>query len=251
MAITRLNSASSLFEGSASAEVVQILTGGATRSTVKAAAGNDTITLLSSRAETALYVDANAGADFLAFSGNTTLASTTLIGGAGGDTIRIDGNFTVGEIKAGDGNDILDASDLAGNANLGGFGNISGTSINMGAGSDTLAISGTVGFTGVSMAMGAGADTVDLIGQGNFSATTILGGGGNDDVLVSGSVLGDNLINLDSSVNGGGADTIRIQNAVDIVGVQSSTIKGKGGQGKSLFLVNLAHPLALKAMVLT
>ena len=49
-------------------------------------------------------------------------------------------------------------------------------------------------------------------------------------MLVSGSVLGDSLINLDSSVNGGGADTIRIQNAVDIVGVQSSTIKGKGGQ---------------------
>ena len=87
MAITTLNSASSLFEGTDSAEIVRIDSGGATNSTVKAAGGNDSIFLLSAQANaTALYVDANAGADEITLSGDT-VDESTIIGGAGGDTI--------------------------------------------------------------------------------------------------------------------------------------------------------------------
>ena len=110
MAITTLNSASSLFEGSDSAEIINVNSGAGSRSTVNAAGGNDTIQLLGpTNNATALYVDANANADFISFTG--TYVDTTLIGGAGSDTYKLSrGHDVVRGFEVGV--DIIQAPDI-------------------------------------------------------------------------------------------------------------------------------------------
>lgn len=230
MAITTINSASSLYEGSSSAETIRIESGAATNTTVNAAGGNDSISFVSAAngaSQTALYVDANAGADEITVSGgNLYLASSTILGGAGGDTIKLDGaalDYQLSEIKAGDGSDVVSGNIVE----------ISGTTINLGAGADTLVLSGGAAFTSVLVQGGSGADEIEVKGQGangDLSATTVLGGGGADLIVISGQLGAGSLVNGDSTVNGGGVDTINITVGSDDVALAASaTIKGKGG----------------------
>ena len=229
MAITTINSASSLYEGSSAAEVVQIESGAASFTTVNAAGGNDSITFLSAgnaATQTSLNIDANAGADEITISGQSlSLFSSTVIGGAGGDTIILTGaamNYVLGDIKAGDGSDLVD---------IGGV-DFSGSTFNLGAGADTLFFSGNGnGLSGVEIAGGSGADEITLSGKVDLTASTILGGGGADAIVLSGEAGAGSLINGDSTVNGGGADTITLAVGLDgsVALGASATIKGKGG----------------------
>lgn len=229
MSFTTINSAGSLFEGSDSAEKVAIESGSLTRTTIEASGGEDTIQIeLSGGAGgTAAYIDLNAGADFaLLNDSGGIIAETTILGGAGADTIQMtsmDG-FEDGQVKAGDGSDqvLLDGSVF------------SGTDLILGAGADTLIFTGVDGevgnLTGSSILGGAGTDDIIINGDASMSATTIFGGGGADYINISGALLDGGVLNGDSTVNGGGADTIIFSGVAGDASVgDSATVRGKGG----------------------
>ena len=237
MAITTINSASSLYEGSSAADDIQIESGAASFTTVNAAGGNDTVAFVAGSSNngastTALSVDLNAGADEINLEGalgNGGNFDATIVGGAGGDTITFSGlDFVNGSVVGGDGNDLL-SLDIAA---------ISGTTVNLGAGVDTLLLSGAEGgVTALDIRGGSGADEITIAGDGvdgDISATTLYGGGGADLITISGEAGAGSFINGDSTVNGGGADTITINGAQAgeagmVISGADVTIKGKGG----------------------
>ena len=136
--------------------------------------------------------------------------------GAGGDTIALDAEFG-GSLKLGDGNDIFNLS--AGAIDT----------VEAGGGADKIMVSaGIISGTATSIKLGAGTDTLSMSSNFHLVSAQIFGGGGADSIVLSGaSVEADGiLINLDSTVNGGGADTLLINAFTG----GSATVKGKGGK---------------------
>ena len=81
MAITTINSASSLYEGSSAADDIQIESGAASYTTVKAAGGNDTVgswqAVPTTVQDHGTFVDLNAGADEITLDGNGVVETLT------------------------------------------------------------------------------------------------------------------------------------------------------------------------------
>ena len=121
-------------------------------------------------------------------------------------------------VKAGDGNDTL----------IFGSGDYQSSQILLGGGADSIVIGNnteTVSGSDAKLGLGAGADTLTL-DVNDFNSATIIGGGGADSITISGMGTESSvLINLDSTVNGGGGDTLELSDAIG----EDSTIKGKGG----------------------
>lgn len=215
---TVIRSAGSLFEGDSSAELITIESGGIARTTVEGAGGSDTISILVSGdgAVTSTRLVGQGGGDLITLSG-ADIDDGFLLGGAGSDTIQDLGLGALDntEVKAGDGSDFIFFS---GEGNLSG-----GTTIAGGSGADSITLS-VAGITGSTIDAGSGLDTI-TVGSGTLlSAASIFGGGGNDNVFLSGVMGRDTEVNGDSTVNGGGNDTITIGE----MGA-ATTVQGKGG----------------------
>jgi hypothetical protein len=217
-----IKSAGLVTTGTTGADLIVMEAAAGQKSTVLGLAGKDTIQAQAGLATaTSLLIDGAADADSLTISGATTiLSSSTIKGGAGGDTISITvSGLNASIMNAGDGNDLVT---LSGGVN----GKFSGASITLGAGKDSITVNSGQAFNNATLAAGSGADSIVLSVDETRSAQ-IFGGGGADVITISaGSNSTGLLINGDSTINGGGADTISI-NVLD-----DATIKGKGGKDR-------------------
>jgi hypothetical protein len=178
---------------------------------------------------------AGAGGDTINLNAGNTLNSLSL--GAGSDVIALSGALTVsskGTIQGGAGADII--SGAADNV-------LSGASVLMGAGKDTVKFSATLNsglivggggadvldidsidaFSGATVKGGAGADTIDL--AGGLTAGTINLGNGSDNLTISASTI----TTTGAILGGGGADIIS-GNTDSYVNVSGLTIGGGAGK---------------------
>ena len=96
----------------------------------------------------------------------------------------------------------------------------------LGGGDDSVSMTtGTV--KAATIGAGSGADTITITSAAAFQSSTFYGGGGADSVTLNDVLVGaSNVVNLDSTANGGGADTLKL---TTIAGA-NNTIKGKGGK---------------------
>ena len=205
--------------GTTGADLFSIVSGAETATTVLGLAGNDTIEAISFNTGTAVSINAAGGADTISLSGNGgvgNLNSSTIQGGAGADVINITGfTLTGSTVFGGDGDDTVTLSAF----------NNAGGSITLGGGSDSVTLA-TGTFNSSTVALGAGSDTLNWAFSGGLASAQVIGGGGADSITLSGNISGLNLsVNGDSSVNGGGNDTIIIRNVMS----GATTIRGKGG----------------------
>ena len=214
-----INSAGLETTGTTGDDLFVIQSGAAKGTTINGLAGVDTIRASAGLSTaTSMDLDAAGGADVIFFSGGEFSAST-ILGGAGGDSLTFTGTIaSESVVKAGDGNDTLTF----------GSGDYQSSQILLGDGADSIVIGNnteTVSGSDAKLGLGAGADTLTL-DVNDFNSATIFGGGGADSITISGMGTESSvLINLDSTVNGGGGDTLNLSDAIG----EDSTIKGKGG----------------------
>ncbi len=159
--------------------------------TVRAGGGDDTIS--STQRGRLRLVDAGAGNDSITVQNQSTdfIEATTLLGGDGDDTILLE---RAGILDGGEGNDHLTANlDFASQTVIGGNGDdlidavpslLSartdlGTSINAGAGNDTVVLDNNRMMT---IDAGNGDDQIHV--SNNYYRVTILGGSGEDNIVV-------------------------------------------------------------------
>jgi len=183
-------------------------------STINGLAGADSVQINDDVASAKnVSINLAGGADVLTASG-TDFSSSEILMGAGGDSIQaMDAQFG-GTLKLGDGNDSLTMT--AGELD----------SVYGGNGADLIIGSATISGSAALIALGAGSDTLTLTDDFHLLSAEIIGGGGADSVSLSGINDADGIsINLDSSVNGGGADTLSFKATA-----ASASIKGKGGK---------------------
>jgi len=216
MATFLVRSSGLVTDGASNDDFFQVNSGGLSAATINGGAGADTIQINDDVASARdASFDFGGGADVFTASGADFASSTILLGAGGDKVISHDSHFNT-ELKAGDGNDTITLSAGEIKTLLGGNGadQIIGSAM----------ISGSAGKIG----LGAGADTLAFSANFNLVSAQVFGGGGNDSIILSGSVLDSDgiLINLDSTTNGGGADTL----TVDLFSGASATIKGKGGK---------------------
>ena len=112
----------------------------------------------------------------------------------------------------------------------------------LGGGDDSVSMTtGTV--KAATIGAGSGADTITITSAAAFQSSTFYGGGGADSVTLNDVLVGaSNVVNLDSTANGGGADTLKLTTIVE----SNNTIKGKGGKDADLQQKS-ALPRVLKA----
>jgi hypothetical protein len=208
--------------GSTNAELFEVQSPGANQATILGLAGNDTISITAGAA-TAQKVSFDAGGDKDKISLSAgTYGGGLMKAGAGADAFTSQSTiFSATSLLGGDGNDTI-TYDL---------GSISKSNINAGAGADLVTITASTGLSGTTFGLGAGNDTLNITlgaGDGGIQSANIFGGGGNDLILITGVIdhTKGTLINGDSTVDGGGNDTITFDGG-QFSGV---TVKGKGGK---------------------
>jgi hypothetical protein len=211
-----INSPGLITTGTTGADYFQVNSGGLGGATIQGLAGNDTVQATGGGAASAAFnISLAGGADLVTASSIGSNGVGSLLGGAGADTINISGASFFSQLNGGDGNDRL---------NLGSALNISGGSLNVGAGADVISAN-TGAFNSSTVGLGAGNDTLRLSG-GIWTKATVAGGGGNDSIVFSGVELSTGLLvkagvgtdfvralALDSGASvkgGGGADTITL-----------------------------------------
>ena len=221
--------------GTEGADDIRFITGAnvtGNASTINGLGGSDTIQTFSgfqtysgaSYGAGAIF-NAGGGADSvsLSVSGGSTSANNVVVnGGAGRDTITFVANAAgalVGDVKGGDGGDLI----TLGTAVYSGVGG--------GAGLDTVELSGATLATGKSIALGAGTDVISGLADDLVIVTGagIYGGGGADTITINnfGSANGGHsgaFINGDTTSDGGAADVITVSAAYS-----GTIIRGKGG----------------------
>ena len=178
-------------------------------------------------------VDASALTTGATITGSS--AANTIIGGAGNDTI--DGGGGADVINAGGGDDTV-------------IYHGSETSIDGGAGSDTLVLNAGAGVTAVNFAVAAGVDqtagdSVSIVNFENLNAgamTTALNvtGSSSANTITTGS--GDDVIH-----GGGGADIIDAGSGNDSVDYWGSEISIDGGAGSNTLVMRAAGTIDLTA----
>ena len=215
MAAFTVKSAGLTTTGTTGADLFTVSSAAIAKSTILGLAGADTIDMAAGvSTATSLLVDVAGDKDVVTVSGGV-LSASTLKGGAGADSLVVTLTaFNASNLNGGDGNDTITFS---------GGGAFSASTLTLGGGIDDLVFSAT-NFTKSTIAAGSGADTVD-VGFGVGSSSTVFGGGGADSITVSANGGGGLLINGDSTINGGGADTITFEGTLS-----SSTINAKGGK---------------------
>ena len=218
-----INSSGLVTTGTTGADLFQVESGGVGGSTLKGLAGADTITV-NDGASTATSVsfDLAGDKDKLALSGGSYAGGTVQLGAGADQFSGVGVSFSASTLKLGGGNDTLTLAALTGNTFA-----AAGAKLLAGGGDDSITFSQPSGgsLSSLEIGLGAGADTLSLQHSGGLSSANIYGGGGADSIVVSGIVSGAGfLLNGDSTVNGGGADTITFD-----VSVTASTVKGKGG----------------------
>jgi hypothetical protein len=215
MASYLVRSAGLTTDGTTGADFFQVNSGALSSSTINGLAGADSLQLADDVASaTNVKIDLGGDKDILTASG-TDFQSSTILLGAGGDIIvGHDAQFG-GTVKAGAGNDTITLSAGVVDTMLGG------------AGADSIIASALISGNKSLIGLGAGQDTLEIqVGESQLSAASIFGGGGNDSIVLSAeTAMGGLQINLDSTVNGGGADTLMIAFTGG-----SAVIKGKGGK---------------------
>ena len=185
-------------------------------------AGADTITV-NDGASTATSVsfDLAGDKDKLALSGGSYAGGTIQLGAGADQFSGVGVSFSASTLKLGGGNDTLTLAGLTGNTFA-----AAGAKLLAGGGDDSVTFSQPSGgsLSSLEIGLGAGADTLSLQHSGGLSSRH-LRWRRRDSIVVSGIVSGAGfLLNGDSTVNGGGADTITFD-----VSITASTVKGKGG----------------------
>jgi hypothetical protein len=212
-----VTSAGLVTTGTSGADLIVVNTGGFNQSTILGLTGSDTINVVGYATSTSIKIDAAGDKDVVNVSGTGSLSGGTILLGAGADFLS--GNLTSynnGIINGGDGNDTINLSGTV----------FSGSSIGLGGGSDRLAVTGA-SLASATVAGGSGDDNIQLLSITDLGSAQILGGGGADSIFISGGTSNTSgvSINGDSSVNGGGADTITINSELT-----GAIVKGKGGK---------------------
>ena len=198
------------------------ITGGITDGSLFGGTGNDSFDFSGGRA-TGL-IDTGSGVDsiLLGTSGDSitltgALTSTSVNAGAGNDSLVISANLSAASIEGGSGDDTLNLT--AGSSLL-------ATTIKGGAGADKISLYGAndVVFDVVSrddVIGGTGADT--LLFTGSVLKSVIQAGSGNDSIVMSGTGMTANTIDL-----GVGTDTLKFtkETNADTVTLTSTTITG-------------------------
>lgn len=234
MANFLINSAGLVTTGTDVGEILLIQSGAVTASTVLAAAGNDTIQVLSGPASAgAVSLVGAGGADLFTVATTVLENNSTVRGGAGGDTITFGAaGGSRGVIALGDGSDALVAT--AAGADLRG-------TYTFGGGADVLTAADGLAQDGrdASYGMGAGKDTVTFT-DGTFDSASFIGGGGADVINLS-AAAGDA---DDVDVKGGaGGDTITFD-------LQDTDIALRGGNGSDLIQQSAGDSLGASAQLL-
>lgn len=234
MASYLVRSGSLTTNGTTDADFFQVNSGGVSAASINGLAGNDTITIEDSVASARnASIDLAGGKDVLTASG-TDFQSSNILLGAGGDKLVSHNSHFGGVLKAGDGNDTITLS--AGVID----------SLYGGGGDDNIVASALISGTAAVIGLGAGKDTLSMTANYRLDKSAqIFGGGGNDSLVISGAANDADglLINLDSTVNGGGADTLSI-----VFTGASATIKGKGG--KDVITVGQLSELGASSQIL-
>ena len=201
-------------EGSTSDDFFQVNSGGISATTVKGLAGADSVEIAEdSTSANKVSINLAGDKDVLTASGIDFTNSEILLGAGGDVVVGSDAEFG-GTLKLGDGNDTLTMS--AGIID----------SLYGGAGSDSVVASALISATAAVIGLGAGNDTLSMTADFGAQSAQILAGGGDDSVVLSGIIDADGIsINLDSTANGGGADTLTVKFTA-----ASAVIKGKGGK---------------------
>ena len=230
--------------------------------TIKAGAGNDTVTLgnnANATTYTSVFVNGNAGQDTMTMVATDTILASTIKGGAANDTITtgistsslINGNkgqdtvtlgaaTTASTARGGAGNDTvttalafttgLMAGDL-GNDNLSVTGavSINTSTFEGGAGNDVinLAAAGAAADTGVSVTGGAGVDV--LTGPLLGTSATLDGGDGVDTLTMTGGTA--------TLIGGAGSDTLAMAAGTATALYNSSADYGAGASAASTAIV--------------
>ncbi len=189
-----------------------LMTGGSLGNGLSGGAGNDTLTIQGGTIAT--YVNLGAGNDAIVVSGGASIGGD-ILGDSGDDTITIDGGNVAGYVSGNDGNDTV--------IMLGGAIGVAAapTGIDLGAGADTLRMSGGTVF-GPVYGMGGG-NTFEI--SGGTIDGSLFAGSQNDTVTVSGTAR--------IGVAGSGQDAVGLEDGDDVFRMTGGTLLGSvsGGAG--------------------
>lgn len=264
MADYNINSGNLTSLGTTGADNFYFRTGGAPNVVINALTGNDSVWVQASQGALesggvgpfdGLYAALQGGADYLYASAETAAvnSSTTIRAGAGGDTLIFKAaagaaaEWTALQTYLGDGSDsmnlaftALNNSSIEGGAGadtvvLSG-GSISTSQVLLGAGADNLAVSALSADTSY-FELGGGSDTANF-DIGALSAVTIGAGAGDDTATLSATTFTSTLIDL-----GGGLDTINVS-----AGLGRITVLG-GADNDTLNFVDTAVALTTSTLI--
>jgi hypothetical protein len=210
--------------GGNSGDLFVFRSGAISGATVIGGTGSDTLEFNEpSTSAAAVSVSLAGGADVFALSA-VTLTSSNLKAGAGADTITISGASVISNVALGAGSDLLNVrgaiTQAGGTEILGGAGAdritgntdnaLSGASILLGAGKDTLTLSATIA-SGLIVG-GGGADVINFDVLDVATNATIKGGAGGDTLTLGGNVGSGNVF------LGNGSDVMQFSGAYSFTG---------------------------------
>jgi Ca2+-binding RTX toxin-like protein len=197
-------------QGGNSGDLFVFRSGGISGATVIGGTGSDTLEFNAPAASAAgVDVALGGGADVFALS--AVNLSGNLKGGAGGDTITISGASQVSDVALGAGSDVVNVrgavTQAGGDVIQGGAGAdritgatdnaLSGASVLLGAGKDTLTLSATIASGLING--GGGADVITFDNRNTFNNATIKGGAGADTLTLGGDAASGNVLLGDGS----------------------------------------------------